>query len=592
MMKIARKTPLNIPLRDYIRLLRGYLAPQRRRVALLALLLAGSVSLQLVNPQILRLFIDDATRGEGTARLPYLALLFIAAALVQQGMAATAKYVGQNVGWTATNWLRRDLTAHCLKLDLSFHKAHSPGEMIERIDGDVTLLSGFFSQMSIDLMSNLVIVLGVLALTFREDWRAGAALTLFALLATVVLLWVSKVGVPSFAREREVTATFFGFLGEQLAGLEDIRSSGATGYVMRGFLDRLRGWLKISRVAWLRGASIWMAGILTFAMGSAIALGMGAYLWTQGLATIGTVYLLFTYTQMLQRPLDQIRNQLQDLQRAGAAIGRVEGLLATRAKVTDGPAAAALPGGALGVAYESVSFAYEDSEEPVLSGVEFVLQPGRVLGLLGRTGSGKTTLARLLLRLYDPTEGAVRLGGVDCREARLHHLRRRVAMVTQDVQLIKASVRDNLTFYDRSVPDEQIVVALEELGLGEWLRALPQGLETVLESGGGGCSAGEAQLLAFARLLLADPGLVILDEASSRLDPATEALIERAIGRLLQGRTAIIIAHRLATVQRADEILILEGGRVLEQGARERLATDPTSRFHHLLRSGMEDLLA
>ena len=195
-----------------------------------------------------------------------------------------------------------------------------------------------------------------------------------------------------------------------------------------------------------------------------------------------------------------------------------------------------------------------------------------MLGLLGRTGSGKTTLTRLLFRFYDPTAGAVRANGVDLRHARLPDLRRRIGIVTQEVQLFRATVRDNLTFFDRTVPDEAILSVIHELGLTRWYESLEKGLDTVLAAGGGGLSAGEAQLLAFTRIFLKNPGLVILDEASSRLDPATEQLIERAVDRLLQNRTAIIIAHRLNTVQRADEILILEGGRVLEHGERAALA--------------------
>jgi ATP-binding cassette subfamily B protein len=214
------------------------------------------------------------------------------------------------------------------------------------------------------------------------------------------------------------------------------------------------------------------------------------------------------------------------------------------------------------------------------------LAPGRVLGLLGRTGSGKTTIARLLLRLYDPTGGEVRLGGLPVREASLADLRRRVALVTQEVQLFQGTVRDNVTLFDPAIPDERIIAALAGLGLTAWYRALPAGLDTELASGSGGLSAGEAQLLAFVRVFLKDPGLVILDEASSRLDPATEALLEEAVGRLLAGRTAIIIAHRLATVARADEILILEGGRISEYGARAELASEPTSRFARLLHTG------
>jgi len=221
-----------------------------------------------------------------------------------------------------------------------------------------------------------------------------------------------------------------------------------------------------------------------------------------------------------------------------------------------------------------------------------VLAPGRVLGLLGRTGSGKTTLTRLLFRLYDLSGGAIRLGGVDLRAARLSELRQRVGIVTQDVQLFQASIRDNLTLFDRTISDERILTMLEQLELVDWLAGLKHGLATELGPGGGGLSAGEAQLLAFARVFLQYPGLVILDEASSRLDPATERLIERAVDRLLEGRTGIIIAHRLATVQRADEIMILDRGRVVEHGPRELLANAPGSRFATLLRAGMEELLA
>jgi ABC-type multidrug transport system fused ATPase/permease subunit len=227
----------------------------------------------------------------------------------------------------------------------------------------------------------------------------------------------------------------------------------------------------------------------------------------------------------------------------------------------------------------------------VLDDISLAIAPGRVLGILGRTGSGKTTLSRLLFRLYDPTAGTIRLGGVDIRATSRADLRRRVGMVTQDVQLFHAPVRDNLTFFDETIADARIVATLEELGLLPWLSTLPDGLDTVLAAGGG-LSAGEAQLLAFTRVFLRDPGLIVLDEASSRLDPATEGLLERAVDRLLENRTGIIIAHRLATVLRADDILILEGGRIREYGPREQLMADPDSRFAELLRVGMEEVLA
>jgi ATP-binding cassette subfamily B protein len=232
----------------------------------------------------------------------------------------------------------------------------------------------------------------------------------------------------------------------------------------------------------------------------------------------------------------------------------------------------------------------------VLTDITFTLPPGRVLGLLGRTGSGKSTLTKLLFRFYDPVTGAIRLGdgngrAYDIRDAQQAQLRRRIGLVTQEVQLFHATVRDNLTLFDDTIADERILQVIRELGLGNWFAALPAGLATRLD-GNSGLSAGEAQLLAFARVFLANPGLVILDEASSRLDPATEQLIEQAIDRLLAGRTGIIIAHRLATVQRADEIMILDGGHIGEYGLRLELAYNPNSRFYHLLQTGLEEAYA
>jgi ATP-binding cassette subfamily B protein len=577
---------MRIPLRSYWNLLARYLRPQRPRVALLAVVLFGGIGVQLANPQIIGYFIDTAQRGGAQEALLLAAVLFIVMAFLQQALAVAATYLGESIGWNATNGLRTDLAAHCLKLDMSFHKARTPGELIERIDGDVTLLSNFFSRFVVDVLGNGVLLLGVVVLLWFEDWRVGLCLSVFALLALLLLTRLRYLAVPIWAADREASAAFFGFLGEQLAGTEDIRSSGATGHSMRRFYEHLRSWAPLQRRAGLAGSSMWIATIAVFGVGDAAAFALGAYLYTRGAISLGDAYTIFFYTALLAHPIEQIRRQMQDLQQADAGIGRVRGLLAVRSRLQDGPGAP-LPPGPLSVELDRVTFGYEEDEEPVLRDVSFRLREGRVLGLLGHTGSGKTTIARLLFRLYDPQEGEVRLGGVPVSELRLRELRRRVGMVTQDVQLFGATVRDNLTFFNPEVPDERILGVLEELGLAPWLRSQPQGLDTQLAPGGG-LSAGESQLLAFARLFLSDPGVVILDEASSRLDPATEQLLERAMDRLLDGRTGIIIAHRLATVERADEVMILEGGRIVEHGPRQKLALDPDSRYASLLRAGLD----
>ena len=576
-------------LQQYRDLLAKYLKPQWVRVALLAIVLLGTTGLQLANPQIVRFFIDTAMAGGALASLVGAASIFLAIALLTQLLQVITTYLGENVGWTATNNLRVDLALHCLRLDLAFHKARTPGEMIERIDGDVDAMSRFFSQFVIQVLGNLLLLLGVLVALFLEEWRIGLALTIFTGVALLVLSRIREMAVPAMTAQRQANAELFGFIEERLSGLQDIRANGAGTHVMRGQYGVMQGAYRTGRKAWAMDGSMWGITLGMFSMGYVLAFAISAYLFSTGSITLGAVYLIFQYTDMLRRPLDQLTEQLKDFQKASAGIGRVRELFATHAEIVDGPGVT-FPSGPLAVEFDGVAFGYGD-EEMVLHDITFRLEPGRVLGLLGRTGSGKTTVTRLLFRLYDPASGAIRLGGHDLRQATLDQLRGSIGMVTQDVQLFGASVRDNLTLFDSSVPDERIQEALRDLGLEGWYRALPEGLDTQLGPAGGGLSAGEAQLLAFARVFLKDPGLVILDEASSRLDPATEQKIERAIEKLLEGRTGIIIAHRLHTVQRADEILILDNGRVREHGERADLVRDDQSHFSHLLRAGLEEVL-
>ncbi|MFQ5420835.1 MAG: ABC transporter ATP-binding protein, partial [Anaerolineae bacterium] len=312
-----------------------------------------------------------------------------------------------------------------------------------------------------------------------------------------------------------------------------------------------------------------------------------------GVLTIGAVYLVLSYTIAIFRPLREITNQIEQMQQAAAGIERVETLQNLTSKIA-AATQSTLPAGPLGVTFEHVTFAYNEDEH-ILQNINFTLQPGEVLGLLGRTGSGKTTITRLLFRLYNIQMGQIRLGSgsdaIRIQDAPLRELRQHIGMVTQDVQLFRATVRDNLTFFDRSITDEQILAVIHDLGLAKWLESLTDGLDTELQTEGSSLSAGEAQLLAFTRVFLKDPGLVILDEASSRLDLATEQLIERAVDKLLANRTGIIVAHRLATVERAHKIMILGNGRIQEYGFYNQLISNPTSQFNHLRQTGLEAVM-
>jgi ABC-type multidrug transport system fused ATPase/permease subunit len=589
-----------IPVRAYLRLLTDYLRPQRARMTLLSGLLLVVIGLQLLNPQLIRAFIDRAVDGgEGSSLVP-LAVWFMVIAVVHQGLSVVATYLAEDVGWTATNQMRSDLAAHVLDLDMSFHKTTTPGILIERIDGDVTSLSNFFSAFVIRVLANILLVGGVLVLLWRENVWVGFGMTVFSLIALVVMLRLQAVAVPWWRQVRARAAELYGFIGEQVTGTEDTRANGGVPFMMHRFTRILRAWMPEQMRGRMGFAMLWGTSVAQYIFGTALIFWLGSLFFGRGELTIGSVYLILNYSELIRHPMEQIRAQMEDFQKAGAGIARVEDLFSRRSALSRA-GDARLPAGALSVEFDGVTFSYDDGGDPennghdpgrVLHGVTFAVAPGRIVGVLGRSGSGKTTLARLLTRLYDPDDGSVRIGGVAAHEASVRDLRRHVGMVTQDVQLFRASIRDNLTFFDPTIADERLQEVLATLGLAEWLASLPNGLDSELEAGGAGLSAGQAQLLAFTRIFLRNPGLVILDEASSRLDPATEALIERAVERLMEDRTGFIIAHRLATVTRADDILILEDGNVVEFGERVALLADPESRFSRLLATGIEEVLA
>ena len=593
---------------SHFKLYSTYLKPRWPQVLLMAALILGGIALQLLNPQIIRYVLDQAEAGAAQRQLLLAASLFIAFGLLQAAITLAAAWLGTDLSWSATNALRADLALHCLRLDMAFHNSHTPGELLERVDGDVTQLAGFFSRLMHTLIANILLVIGVVFLLFREEWRMGLAAAAYAAVVVLFLQTIQGRAVRLWERVRAADARLSSLLEERLSGREDARANGGEGYVLR-LLALVQGErFRAVYPARMIDVFTFSGTQLLLALATVLGLGIGIALYRSGQITIGTIYLITYYIALLQDPLNDFRRLMGELQSVAACVERVGELFARQPAISEsaGGPLLHLPEAGLPVDFAGVSFHYathnasrngdetgtQQNLPSVLDDISFRLAPNRVLGLLGRTGSGKTTLTRLLFRLYDPTAGTIRLGGEELRSVSLRDLRRRVGMVTQEVQLFQGSLRDNITLFNTSIDDATILDALVELGLWNWFTAQANGLDTPLQAGSGGLSAGEAQLLAFVRIFLKDPGLVILDEASSRLDPVTEQLLERAIDRLLAGRTAIVIAHRLETVERADEILILENGLLIEHGERVLLRDDPGSRFAQLLRSGLQETLA
>jgi len=563
------------------RLLLSYLRPERRPLSALLALLVVAMVLPLAGPLLVGAFVDAALDGEPAARLAALGGLFLLATLTGDALQLVVTWFSVRLAWRVGNRLRVDLCRHALGLDLDWHGGHSAGQLIERIDGDIDAVTRFASTAVLQLAGNAILVAGVLVVSAVIDWRASVLIALTVAVAVAVLVRMRRVAVPYYDEEREVQSHLYGDLEERLGGLEDIRANGAGPWAVQKLQEHSAGWWRTARRAAARGdGGLTLAGGV-FAAGSVAVLGLSAWQCRQGALSVGSVLALLRFSQMVSDPLWRVAEQLAEAQKAVAGSRRAARLLAEESALPDGHRDD-LPAGPLAVAFDGASFGYGTGTD-VLHDLTFSLPAGSSLGVVGRTGSGKTTIGRLVARLWDTEAGSVSVGGIDVRALTQRGLRSRIGIVTQEVEVFRASVRDNLTVFGTlGASDEAVIDALGTVGLDDWLRSLDGGLDQHLE-GDTELSAGEGQLLAFARLLLADPGIVILDEASSRLDPHTEQRLLAATQQLLAGRTAIIIAHRLSTLDRVDEVLVLDHGRLAEHGPRAELAADPGSRFHHLL---------
>lgn len=561
------------------RLLLARLRPERARLVALGAVLAVAMLLPISGPLLLGRLVDEAVAGDSSAGV--LAIAYLVVTVGADLLALAVAWWSVELAWRVGNRLRADLLRHALRLELAWHGEHSPGVWIERIDGDVDAVVKFSSTAVVQLLGNAVLLVGVLAVAAVIDWRVGLLLAVSAIVAGFLLARLRAAAVPHYDAEREVNARLYGDVEERLGGLEDLRANGAGAYAVHRLHQHSAAWWRAARRASRWGEGAFVSGATAFTVGTMATLAVGVWLHRSGEITVGTVLVLFRFSQLIRQPVEAIAEQLREMQKAIAGIRRTSRLLATPIGIVDGQGTA-LPAGPLSVELHDVSLAYRPGHR-VLRDVNLTIAPGTVVGVVGRTGSGKTSLGRLLVRFWDPTTGAVRVGGVDVRDATLGELRRRVGVVTQEVELFRATVRDNLTMFGTyEATDTRLHTVLTDVGLGAWVATLPGGLDTMLE-GAGDLSAGEAQLVAFARVLLADPGLVVLDEATSRLDPGTEERITEATDRVRAGRTVIVIAHRLATLRSVDEVLVIDHGEVVEHGPATALAADPHSRYARLL---------
>ncbi|NWL86440.1 ABC transporter ATP-binding protein [Paenibacillus sp. 79R4] len=567
-----------------------YLKPVRGKLALLLVMLLASTALQLIHPQIVARFIDTAAADGLVSSLLVLAGAFLVVAVSNQLITVAVSYIGNDVAWRSTNKLRGDLLRHCLKLDMRFHNLKTPGEMIERVDGDVTGISNFFAMFIVQVIGSFVLLAGILGYMYNVNALIAGVMTLFTLLAILFMVIIRNLGVQSSKKEREASAALFGLIEERIAGIEDVQANGHVPYVMNRFYRAMRSVAITGRRAWILRIIPWNTTVVLFALAVTAVLLLGVHYYLTGRISLGMLFLIYQYTQMLNDPIEMLGDQVQEFQKAKSGMLRSRELLSSRSEIIGGDQAL-LPECALSLEFEAVSFHYSE-DKPVLNNLSFRVEAGERLGIIGRTGSGKSSLSRVLLRLYNINQGVIRIGGIDITKLDLPSLYQRVGMVTQDVQLFDGTLRDNLTLFNTEVTDEQILETTGRLGLSTWIEALPDGLDTHLSSGGSSLSAGEAQLFALTRVFLTEPSLVVLDEPSSRLDAATESMLQIAVDSLMEHCTGVVIAHRLATLEQVDKILVLGDGQILEFGDRKELADRPDSHYARLLATGREEELA
>lgn len=577
-----------MPFHKHLSLLSIYVSPYKRKMLMIALLIFINVGIKVINPQIIRYYLDSVQSVTDLSVITNAALLFIGMAIIQEIIYIVNVYFSVDLAWITTNNLRFDLFKHTSNLDMTFHNQYKPGEMIERVDGDVNALSNFLSVFSLMIISNVLLIGGILFAILRENLLIGGSFTLLVVISLFLMIKTRLFAINEWKETRQATSDLMGFIEERLGGVEDIKANAAEERVYQKYHEYAKYEYDMTNKSVLRSRITTVVTFFTIGMGMTLVYSLGIPQVQDRSLSLGSLYLYTYYFSLLLDPIFQILRQIQQLQQADASIDRVNELFALKSILVD-EGKGGLVDGPAEVEFKNLSFAYNEADY-VLKNINFKIGKSKSLGLIGKTGSGKTTISRLIFRLYNYEEGDILFNGKSSKNYKIEELRKDIEIVTQEVELFNASIRDNVTFFNKEIADGKILEVLDLVGLGEWIKEQPKNLDTKLTKSG--LSAGQAQLLAFARAFIADPSVVILDEASSRLDPATESLIDKAMIKLLEGRTAIVIAHRLETLERVDDILLLGDGQVLEYGKQSDLRADPNSKFSKLLEIGLEEVLS
>src|SRR5256714_7654159 len=494
------------------------------------------------------------------------------------------------IGQAIVIGLRRSLFDHLTGLSLRYFSQQKAGWIIARLTSDVDAVSDVLSQGMPTLVSNVILLPAAVAALLIADWRLG--LIAFVVLPPALILsrWFQRTSHAANVEQRNRIAAVTAQIAESVAGMAVVQAFNRERRFQAEF-DELNEANRaqstyVQKIFSSFFPSIEFLGVL--AMGS--VLYVGSHFYEHDTLTIGTLITAIYLLQLVFQPLQELSDVYGQLQSAGAAMVKIASILDEEPDIRDRPGAEPLPRLDGDLEIDSVVFAY--GKEPVLRGPSFHLAPGACFALVGESGHGKSTLARLTGRHSDPDEGAVRVDGHDLRDVELRSYRRQLGVVLQDPFLFSGTIASNIRFAKPDATDEAVQAAAAAVGVDRVAARLSGGLDHEVREGGAGLSAGERQLISIARALLADPRILDLDEATSNIDRPTEGLIEQALDRLLKGRTSIIIAHRLSTVRRADEILVVENGQVIQRGSeRELLKVDgPFRRLAHTLEGGEPEL--